>query len=337
MSGDRESGAPPPPPRPGDADASGGGPGSDGSGRPPRPGGDGAPPAPGAGEPGEDVQIAEVEFKGLRTSHYAFRHPLPLREHEYVIVEADRGRDLGRVQHAVNAAEHTCEGGCEHAGDHPVTPPSSRILRRAAPVDVERLRELRDEEPEVRRKTREMVRRRGLKMKVSEAEWQWDRNKLTVYFTAEKRVDFRELVREMASAFRTRIELRQIGVREEARRVGGIGRCGRELCCRTWLEDVEPVTLQLAKDQGLSLNPSQISGACGRLMSCLRYEHGDYQQARKRYPREGRVLETRRGREKVTGWNHLKETVTLMDEEGEERTVGLEELKEETRTARAEG
>ncbi len=302
--------------------------------RPPRPGGGGAPPAPGAGDLDEDLQIVEVEFKGLRTGHFSFRDPHLLREREYVVVEADRGRDLGRVKRAVFAAGHTCDGGCEHAGDHPVTPPSSRILRRAAPVDVQRLRELRAEEPEVRRKTRTMARNHGLKMKVSEAEWQWDRNKLTVYFTAEKRVDFRSLVREMASTFRARIELRQIGVRDEARRVGGIGRCGRELCCRTWLKDVEPVSLQLAKDQGLSLNPSQISGACGRLMSCLRYEHEDYRRARKRYPREGQVLETRRGKEKVTGWNHLKESISLVDEEGEERTVSLEELKEETGRAR---
>ena len=311
---------------------------SGGSPRPPRPGDRGgrAPSAPGDRSTPEDAQIVEVEFKGLRTAHYSFRDPLLLREGEYVVVEADRGRDLGRVKRAVRAAGHSCEGGCEHAGDHPVTPPASRILRRAAPVDVERLRELREEEPEVRRETRRMARRHGLKMKVSEAEWQWDRNKLTVYFTADKRVDFRELVRDMASTFRTRIELRQIGVREEARRVGGIGRCGRELCCRTWLQDVEPVTLQLAKDQGLSLNPAQISGACGRLMSCLRYEHQDYERARKRYPREGQVLRTGRGEEKVTGWNHLEGSVSLVDREGDERTVSLEELRSETEAARSE-
>jgi cell fate regulator YaaT (PSP1 superfamily) len=275
-----------------------------------------------------------VEFKGLRTEHFTFRGDVPLREREFVIVEADRGRDLGRVKRAVRAADHTCEGGCEHAGERPVVPPSARVLRRAAPVDVERLLELREREPRVRRRTREMVREHGLKMKVSEAEWQWDRNKLTVYFTAEKRVDFRSLVRDMASAFKTRIELRQIGVRDEARRVGGIGRCGRELCCRTWLTEVEPVTLQLAKDQGLSLNPAQISGACGRLMNCLRYEQEDYERARRRYPREGQRLETARGEEEVAGWNHLKGTVTLRGPGGDERTVPLEELREETEAAR---
>ena len=297
---------------------------------------DARPDAPSRPSPvDEDAQIVEVEFKGLRREHFVFRHPALLREDEYVIVEVERGRDLGRVHRVVRAGEHSCGGGCDHAGDRPVIPPSKRVLRRAAPVDVEHLLELREREPEVRRRTRKLVRKHGLRMKISEAEWQWDRNRLLVYFTAEKRVDFRELVRDMAREFRTRIELRQIGVRDEARRVGGIGRCGRELCCRTWLEDVEPVTLQLAKDQGLSLNPAQISGACGRLMSCLRYEHESYVQARKRYPREGQVLDTLRGREKVTGWNHLSGTVSLRGPEGDRRTVPLEELKEETEEARA--
>jgi len=292
------------------------------------------PAAPRSVRDGGEAQIVEVEFKGLRSDYYSYRGEEPLVEGEYVIVEADRGRDLGHVRKAVLAAEHSCGGGCEHAGDHPVVPPDQRVLRRAAPVDVLRAGELRHEEPEVRKRTREMVRSLGLRMKVSEAEWQWDRNKLTVYFTAEKRVDFRELVKKMASAFRTRIELRQIGVRDEARRVGGIGRCGRELCCRSWLPEIEPVTLQLAKDQGLSLNPAQISGACGRLMSCLRYEHQDYLQARKRFPPEGQRLETSRGMESVTGWNHLKETVTLKSEEGETRTIPLEQLRGETVSGR---
>jgi cell fate regulator YaaT (PSP1 superfamily) len=201
-------------------------------------------------------------------------------------------------------------------------------------VDVERRQRLLDEEPEVRRRTRELVARHELRMKISEAEWQWDRNKLTVYFTAEKRVDFRGLVKDMARTFKTRIELRQIGVRDEAKRLGGIGRCGRELCCRLWLPRIEPVTLQLAKDQGLSLNPAQISGACGRLMSCLHYEHEAYVQARKRFPRVGKILRTSRGEEKVTGWDLFRDTVALRSDEGVERTIPLDELKAETAGAR---
>ncbi len=276
------------------------------------------------------MQITEVRFKGVRSEYFTFRGDRPLRQREYVVVQADRGRDLGWVRRVVDGDEHYCDGGCEHAGERPVVPPQSRILRRAAPVDVERIFDLREEEPEVCRKTREMVREHGLKMKVSDAEWQWDRKRLTVYFTADRRVDFRELVRDMAREFQARIELRQIGVRDEARRVGGIGRCRRELCCRTWLQDLEPVSLQVAKDQGLSLNPAQISGACGRLMNCLRYEHEQYEQARKRFPRKGQTLRTSRGQEEVVAWNLFKDTVSLRDDAGDTRIVALEELKQET-------
>jgi cell fate regulator YaaT (PSP1 superfamily) len=249
------------------------------------------------------------------------------------VVEADRGRDIGIVKRAASAQELACEGGCDAVGERTVPMPAKRVIRRAAPADVGRLLQLREQEMEVRRRTRELVERHRLRMKVSEAEWQWDRNKLTVYFTAEKRVDFRALVRDMARAFRTRIELRQIGVRDEARRIGGLGRCRRELCCRAWLPAIEPVTLQLAKDQGLSLNPSQISGACGRLMNCLRYEHAMYQQAKKRFPRVGGKVTTADGESRVTDWNMFDETVTLEGAEGT-RVVELVQLKEETRAAR---
>src|SRR5690606_16019826 len=165
--------------------------------------------------------------------------------------------------------------------------------------------------------------------KVSEAEWQHDRNKLTIYFTAERRVDFRELVRDLARTFRTRIELKQIGVRDEAALLGGVGRCGRELCCSTWLRELKPVSLQLAKDQRLSLNPAQISGCCGRLMCCLTYEHDAYVAARKRFPREGRTLQTSLGREKVIGVDIWRERVTLRHEDGSRRTIALADLKQE--------
>ena len=273
-------------------------------------------------------------FKGVRSDYYSYRGNAPLQTNEYVIVEADRGQDLGWINRTVDGETHSCEAGCDHAQHGPVIPPARKVLRRASPADVERQLKLDESEGEVRSRTRALVRKHRLKMKVSEAEWQWDRNKLTVYFTAEKRVDFRSLVKEMARTFKTRIELRQIGVRDEAKRLGGIGRCGRELCCRLWLPEIEPVTLQLAKDQGLSLNPAQISGACGRLMSCLRYEHELYVQARKRFPRVGKRLETGRGKEEVTGWDLFRETISLKGGDGETRTVGLQELKAETASAR---
>ena len=171
-------------------------------------------------------------------------------------------------------------------------------------------------------------------MKVTETEWQFDRKKLIVYFTAEKRVDFRALVRDLARAFRTRIELRQIGVRDEAALLGGVGRCGRELCCSTWLPELKPVSLQLAKDQSLSLNPAQISGCCGRLMCCLMYEHTSYVEARRRFPREGRTLSTGQGREKVVGVNIFSDSITLRNAEGEHRVVSVEELKREVAARR---
>jgi len=273
-------------------------------------------------------------FRGVRSDYFSYRGEVPLVPDEYVIVEADRGQDLGWVRRAVDGRAHSCEGGCDHAHHGPVVPPARKILRRASPADVERRLKLDESEAEVRARTRDLVQRHRLKMKVSEAEWQWDRNKLTVYFTAEKRVDFRVLVKEMARTFKTRIELRQIGVRDEAKRLGGIGRCGRELCCRLWLPEIEPVTLQLAKDQGLSLNPAQISGACGRLMSCLRYEHEAYVQARRRFPKVGKRLETSRGKEEVTGWDLFRETISLRGKDGETRTVALQELKAETATRR---
>jgi cell fate regulator YaaT (PSP1 superfamily) len=166
-------------------------------------------------------------------------------------------------------------------------------------------------------------------MKVTEAEWQYDRNKLLLYFTADRRVDFRELVRDLARTFRTRIELRQIGVRDEAALLGGVGRCGRELCCSTWLPELKPVSLQLAKDQRLSLNPAQISGCCGRLMCCLMYEHRTYVEARRRFPREGKMLRTGEGEEKVVGVDIWRDTVTLRSRHGERRTVTLDALKGE--------
>jgi cell fate regulator YaaT (PSP1 superfamily) len=166
-------------------------------------------------------------------------------------------------------------------------------------------------------------------MKVSDAEWQWDRKKLTVYFTADNRVDFRQLVRDLASLFRTRIELRQIGARDEAKRLSGVGRCGREYCCSSWLPELRPVSLSLAKDQRLSLNPSQISGGCGRLLCCLRYEHDFYIASRKRFPKEGKILLTADGRERVQSVDIFRERVLLRSEDNTLRTLMLSELKEE--------
>ena len=268
--------------------------------------------------------LVEVCFKGNRKEFFLWEgeHPPALRSP--VIVEADRGEDLGHVHAIGDLAERRARGTSHGPGDTPVT---QTIRRPAGPEDLKRLRDLREQDEAARRKAAERVKANGLAMKLSDAEWRWDRRKLTIYFTAEKRVDFRNLVRELATTFRTRIELKQIGVRDEARRLSGIGRCGREYCSASWLPELRPVNLGVAKDQRLSLNPSQISGACGRLMCCLRYEHEFYVQQRKRFPKEGKTIATAKGQEKVMANDIFRERVTLRGEDGEVRVVPLPELR----------
>jgi cell fate regulator YaaT (PSP1 superfamily) len=276
--------------------------------------------------------FAEVRFKGNRKGYYT-DPGLELLTGQHVVVEAERGEDLGAVSAIGLIAERKCSssGGCS-------TPtPERRVLRVARADEVKRVDELRRDEERVRAETRAMVTKHDLKMKVTEAEWQFDRNKLIIYFTAERRVDFRELVRDLARTFRTRIELKQIGVRDEAALLGGVGRCGRELCCSTWLPELRPVSLQLAKDQRLSLNPAQISGCCGRLMCCLMYEHKTYLEARRRFPREGKGLRTSKGEEKVISVDIWRERVTLRDGEGNRRVVPLEALKAEVASVQGPG
>jgi cell fate regulator YaaT (PSP1 superfamily) len=273
--------------------------------------------------------FAEVQFKGTRKDYFSFRG-LDIHPGAHVVVEADRGEDLGEVTALGSIAERKCGAS---AGGCPTPAPDRAILRLAEPSELERLDELRSDEERVRWETGERVSQHGLKMKVTEAEWQFDRKKLIIYFTAERRVDFRELVRDLARTFRTRIELKQIGVRDEAALLGGVGRCGRELCCSTWLPELKPVSLQLAKDQRLSLNPAQISGCCGRLMCCLMYEHQTYVEARRRFPREGKSLKTSVGLEKVVSVDIWGERVTLRDAEGNRRTLKLRALREEVTNA----
>ncbi|OGU03450.1 MAG: hypothetical protein A2085_06300 [Gemmatimonadetes bacterium GWC2_71_10] len=283
-------------------------------------------------------QLVEIRFKGNRKAYFEWHEPEPLRQAEPVIVESERGHDFGLVSATGGVAQQKCDrcqscavGGGEREEGHArrAPEPIRKVVRRASQTDRRAMEELRRQEDDVRRKVREKARAHKLVMKVSDAEWQWDRNRLTVYFTADKRVDFRALVRDLAALFRTRIELRQIGVRDEAARLSGIGRCGRELCSASWLPELRPIGLQIAKDQRLSLNPAQISGPCGRLLCCLRYEHEFYVQTRKRFPKEGKVVRTLRGLEKVQSVDIFRERVTLRAEDGASRTVPLAELKVE--------
>ncbi len=295
-------------------------------------------------------QTVEVRFKGTRRAFFQWPHEdtEPLRLSESVIVDADRGEDFGRISAVGDIAAKKCGGSCSvpsapaadgagpASGGCGTTPAASAgeekqfpaVLRRASQEEIRKANELRRAEEADRQRIVAKVREHKLEMKVSDVEWQWDRHQMTVFFSAEQRVDFRALVRELASAFRTRIDLRQIGVRDEAARIGGVGRCGREYCCSTWLPELSPVNLSLAKNQSLSLNPSQISGGCGRLLCCLKYEHEFYVTSRKRFPREGKTVETLRGTEKVIAVDIFRERVYLRGAD-ESRTIGLEELREE--------
>jgi cell fate regulator YaaT (PSP1 superfamily) len=281
------------------------------------------------------TQTVEVRFKGTRKAYFAWEDAeSPLRTGETVLVEVERGRDLGRVTAVGDVAAKKCSGcstGCAVGGEAEAPEPAAPkpVTRRATRDDLRVHDDNRRSEEDARRKVIERVRAHNLVMKVSDTEWQWDRNKLTIYFTAEKRVDFRALVRDLASLFRTRIELRQIGVRDEAARLSGVGRCGREYCCSSWLTELSPVNLGLAKDQHLSLNPSQISGGCGRLLCCLKYEHEFYVTARRRFPKEGKVLTSARGPERVIAVDIFRERVFLRSEEHGSRIIPLVQLREE--------
>src|SRR5689334_23645640 len=271
--------------------------------------------------------LIEVAFKGNRKDFFLWDADELPPVKSAVIVDADRGEDLGFV-HALGELAAKRNAGSAHGyGSAGATKKARRL---ATQEDVQRAKELRSQDEDARRRAMERVAANQLTMKLSDAEWQWDRKKLTLYFPAEKRIDFRTLVRELASMFRTRIELKQIGVRDEAKRLDGIGRCGRQNCSASWLPELRPVNLGVAKDQRLSLNPSQISGACGRLMCCLRYEHDFYVQSRKRFPKEGRIVATPSGEAKVMSVDIFRERITLRGVEGDLRTIPLAEFKRET-------
>ncbi len=283
------------------------------------------------------THVLEVRFKGNRREYYTWpsQESPSLRVDDAVIVEVERGQDFGIVSALGDLAEKKCKrcGACNEEASPPPAPSAppapvlQALVRRATDEDRKVAADLRLNEEEVRRTVRDRVRQHDLPMKVSDAEWQWDKRKLTIYFTAEQRVDFRALVRDLASLFRTRIELRQIGARDEAKRLDGIGRCGRQLCIASWLPEGRPVSLSLAKAQGLSLNPVQISGPCGRLLCCLHYEHDFYVQQRKRFPKEGKALKTSEGMEQVVAVDIFRERVTLRSDAGSTRVVSLDQLR----------
>ncbi len=268
------------------------------------------------------AHLVEVAFRGNRKEFFSWEGETPPPLRAPLIVEVDRGEDFGRVHSTGELAEVRCRG-CAHGCG--TTPPPRRVLRLATQDEVRRDHALTADNETARRQVMARVKTHGLVMKVTDAEWQFDRRKLTIHFTAEKRVDFRDLVRDLATHFHARIELKQIGVRDEAKRLGGIGRCGREYCSASWMQELRPVNLGVAKDQRLSLNPQQISGACGRLMCCLRHEHDFYVLSRRRFPKEGKRVMTSTGEAQVMTCDIFNERVTLRFADGEQRVFSLAE------------
>lgn len=260
-----------------------------------------------------------VEFKGSRKEYFANPDCLSIKPNEYIIVQAERGEDMGRVTKRVPAEMVNLEK------------KPRKILRTATQEDLDRLAANREKERECLKECARMAADRNLQMKLLDAELQFDNNKITFFFTAEKRVDFRELVKELASTYRTRIELRQIGVRDEARRIGGFGVCGLALCCASFIREFEPISTQLAREQNLSLNPAKISGNCGRLLCCLRYEKDVYEKSLPQYPRIGEKVQTGKGEGVVEKVNIFKEYIVLRYEGGDEEKITLTQLRKKKR------
>jgi cell fate regulator YaaT (PSP1 superfamily) len=261
-------------------------------------------------------EVVGIRFRQAGKIYYFDPTGFELKVGTYVIVDTARGEDVGQV---VVAPRQVADG--EVAGQ------LKDILRPAEPWDLLRMQHFRDREEEALEKCRQKVAEHGLPMKVIEAEYNFDGSRLVFYFTAEKRVDFRKLVRELAKTFRSRIELKQVGVRDEAKMMGDLGCCGRPLCCTSFLCEFDPVSIKMAKQQDLPLSPMEISGICGRLLCCLAYENDYYAEVKKRLPKVGEVVVTSYGSGKVTGINVLKETLSV--DLGRETTVEIaaEELK----------
>lgn len=273
------------------------------------------------------THLIEVEFKGNRRAFYRWNGESPPPVRTALIVQVERGEDFARVHSTGELAEKR-HAGTSHGKASPAELPLA--VRRATKHEIDTAVRLRVDEEAVRKAALEIVRELKLDMKVSDTEWQWDRRRLTCYFTAEERVDFRQLVRQLERRFSTRVHMWHIGVRDEARRLDGVGRCGRQFCSSSWLPELRPVKSSSAKDQRLStLNPAQISGTCGRLMCCLRYEHEFYVQSRKRFPKEGKIVATALGEEKIVSNDIFRDTVTLRTAAGESRTIPLAQFRKE--------
>jgi len=256
-------------------------------------------------------EVIQVRLREAGKISYFSTSGLKFKAGDYVIVESDRGLDYGQVLSET-----------EVILDSDVEEPLRKVVRKANPWDMHQIEKNKKKIKEVMDACTRKIHERRLQMKLIDAEFSFDRSKIMFYFTAEGRIDFRDLVKDLAAAFKTRIELKQIGVRDEAKMLGGFGPCGRVLCCATYLKDFEPVTIKMAKEQNLPLNPTKISGLCGRLMCCLSYEHKMYKDLLKGLPHEGDVVKTEKGQGKVVSINAIKRSVTVELEDGTVVVVG---------------
>ncbi|MGL4820675.1 MAG: PSP1 domain-containing protein [Bacilli bacterium] len=245
-------------------------------------------------------EVVGVRFKRAGKIYYFDPGDLTIPVNEFVIVETARGIEFGKVV-----------VGNRQVADNDIVLPLKKVIRIANEVDHQVVLENKKAAENAFRVCEDKVREHEMEMKLVDVEFTFDRNKVIFYFTAEGRVDFRELVKDLAAIFRTRIELRQIGVRDEAKLLGGIGPCGRMLCCSTFLGDFDPVSIKMAKDQNLSLNPTKISGLCGRLMCCLKYENDEYETLKDHLPDIGQSLVTPNGKGKIIGLNILEQMMQV--------------------------
>ncbi|MDQ6595370.1 stage 0 sporulation family protein [Bacillus salipaludis] len=244
--------------------------------------------------------VVGVRFKKAGKIYYFDPGELQVQKDDFVIVETVRGVEYGKAVIARKTVE-----------EHDVVLPLKKVVRIADQKDRMIVEENKQAAQEAYETCNDKVNEHQLDMKLVDVEYTFDRNKIIFYFTADGRVDFRELVKDLAAIFRTRIELRQIGVRDEAKMLGGIGPCGRMLCCSTFLGDFDPVSIKMAKDQNLSLNPTKISGLCGRLMCCLKYENDEYESAKEQLPDIGEIIVTPLGEGKVVGLNILERVLQV--------------------------
>ncbi|MBN2001274.1 stage 0 sporulation family protein [candidate division KSB1 bacterium] len=260
--------------------------------------------------------MIEILFKGERKEIYANPQQFPFIIGDYAIVEAEKGEDLGIVHQLGSMLERK-------KSDAPLR----NIIRKPTSSDLDKYRDNRRKEFEAYQLCRRKIGEHGLAMKLVDVEYQFDGNKITFYFTADRRIDFRELVKELASIYKVRIELRQIGVRDEAKRIGGYGSCGRKLCCTTFLKEFEPITTQCAKEQNLPLNPQKLSGLCGRLLCCIMYERDFYREQMEKLPAVETQYQTDQGVGTVIDCDVFRETVTLSFDNDKRSVYHYEELK----------